>query len=99
MHLHAILLQCVNIFLFFSRENCNDKMDEFLKRCFYHSGQYDSEENFAELDSKLKEHEVNMRALSSMNPLINYLSSVEFYLSIFEIVLLDVLITAMYFYY
>ncbi|MQL73178.1 hypothetical protein Taro_005547 [Colocasia esculenta] len=39
------------------RENCNDKMDEFLKRCFYHSGQYDSEENFAELDKKLKEHE------------------------------------------
>lgn len=33
-------------------------MDEFLKRCFYHSGQYDSEENFSELDKKLKGHEV-----------------------------------------
>lgn len=33
-------------------------MDEFLKRCFYHPGQYDSQENFAELDKKLKEHEV-----------------------------------------
>lgn len=33
-------------------------MDQFLKRCFYHSGQYDSQENFAELDKKLKEHEV-----------------------------------------
>nr|XP_025678879.1 glucose-6-phosphate 1-dehydrogenase 3, chloroplastic-like [Arachis hypogaea] len=32
-------------------------MDEFLKRCFYHSGQYDSQENFAALDKKLKEHE------------------------------------------
>ncbi|XP_039059428.1 glucose-6-phosphate 1-dehydrogenase, chloroplastic-like isoform X1 [Hibiscus syriacus] len=39
------------------RENCGEKMDEFLKRCFYHSGQYDSGENFAQLDKKLKEHE------------------------------------------
>ncbi|XP_068656032.1 glucose-6-phosphate 1-dehydrogenase, chloroplastic-like [Aristolochia californica] len=39
------------------RENCNDKMEQFLQRCFYHSGQYDSEENFAELDRKLKQHE------------------------------------------
>ncbi|KAL5123135.1 Glucose-6-phosphate 1-dehydrogenase, chloroplastic [Glycine soja] len=39
------------------RENCNEKMDQFLKRCFYHSGQYDSQENFAALDKKLKEHE------------------------------------------
>ncbi|KAG2599242.1 glucose-6-phosphate 1-dehydrogenase 2, chloroplastic-like [Panicum virgatum] len=39
------------------RENCNEKMDEFLKRCFYHSGQYDSEEHFIDLDKKLKQHE------------------------------------------
>ncbi|MBA0711723.1 hypothetical protein Golax_010874, partial [Gossypium laxum] len=39
------------------RENCSEKMDQFLKRCFYHSGQYDSEENFAQLDKKLKKHE------------------------------------------
>lgn len=39
------------------RENCDEKMDEFLKRCFYHSGQYDSQENFAALDKKLMEHE------------------------------------------
>ncbi|KAI7735149.1 hypothetical protein M8C21_030174 [Ambrosia artemisiifolia] len=39
------------------RENCGDKMEEFLKRCFYHSGQYDSEEHFAELDKKLKQKE------------------------------------------
>ncbi|KAG8502148.1 hypothetical protein CXB51_000265 [Gossypium anomalum] len=39
------------------RENCGEKMEEFLKRCFYHSGQYDSKENFAQLDKKLKEHE------------------------------------------
>lgn len=40
------------------RENCGEKMDQFLKRCFYHSGQYDSQQNFEELDKKLKEHEV-----------------------------------------
>ncbi|KAG4208694.1 hypothetical protein ERO13_A03G149400v2 [Gossypium hirsutum] len=39
------------------RENCSEKMDQFLKRCFYHSGQYDSEENFAQIDKKLKKHE------------------------------------------
>ncbi|CAL1355082.1 unnamed protein product [Linum trigynum] len=39
------------------RENCGEKMDQFLKRCFYHSGQYDSQEHFAALDKKLKEHE------------------------------------------
>lgn len=41
-----------------STENCGDKMDEFLKRCFYHSGEYNSEEHFAQLDCKLKEKEV-----------------------------------------
>ncbi|CAI0442227.1 unnamed protein product [Linum tenue] len=39
------------------RENCGEKIDQFLKRCFYHSGQYDSQEHFAALDKKLKEHE------------------------------------------
>ncbi|KAF5206536.1 Glucose-6-phosphate 1-dehydrogenase protein [Thalictrum thalictroides] len=39
------------------RENCSEKMEQFLKRCFYHSGQYDSEKNFAELDMKLRDHE------------------------------------------
>ncbi|CAA7039890.1 unnamed protein product [Microthlaspi erraticum] len=39
------------------RVNCGEKMEEFLKRCFYHSGQYDSQEHFAVLDKKLKEHE------------------------------------------
>ncbi|XXG41619.1 hypothetical protein AAC387_Pa01g2050 [Persea americana] len=39
------------------RGNCDGKMDEFLNRCFYQSGQYDSDDNFAELDKKLKEHE------------------------------------------
>ncbi|XLR35294.1 hypothetical protein S83_063194, partial [Arachis hypogaea] len=46
-----------NLILRLSRENCGEKIDEFLKRCFYHSGQYDSQENFAALDKKLKEHE------------------------------------------
>lgn len=39
------------------RENCDDKMKEFLQRCFYHSGQYNSENDFAELDHKLREKE------------------------------------------
>ncbi|XP_021723060.1 glucose-6-phosphate 1-dehydrogenase, chloroplastic-like isoform X1 [Chenopodium quinoa] len=39
------------------RENCGEKMEEFLKRCFYQSGQYDSTENFVELDKKLRQHE------------------------------------------
>ncbi|KAF5195530.1 Glucose-6-phosphate 1-dehydrogenase [Thalictrum thalictroides] len=39
------------------RENCSEKMEQFLKRCFYHSGQYDSEKNFAELGTKLRDHE------------------------------------------
>ncbi|XAR48205.1 Glucose-6-phosphate dehydrogenase [Bertholletia excelsa] len=39
------------------RENCDEKMDQFLKRCFYHCGQYDLQQHFAELDKKLKEHE------------------------------------------
>uniref|UniRef100_A0A3Q7HD15 Glucose-6-phosphate 1-dehydrogenase n=1 Tax=Solanum lycopersicum TaxID=4081 RepID=A0A3Q7HD15_SOLLC len=39
------------------RENCDAKMEHFLERCFYHSGQYNSEDDFAELDYKLKEKE------------------------------------------
>ncbi|XP_024169347.1 glucose-6-phosphate 1-dehydrogenase, chloroplastic-like [Rosa chinensis] len=39
------------------RENCGEKMDQFLERCFYYSGQYDSQDHFAQLDKKLKEHE------------------------------------------
>jgi len=39
------------------RENCGDKQEEFLKRCFYHCGQYNSETSFSELSTKLQEHE------------------------------------------
>ncbi|KAL9144882.1 hypothetical protein ABFS82_13G004200 [Erythranthe guttata] len=39
------------------RANCDEKMSEFLKRCFYQSGQYNSEEHFSELDCKIKEKE------------------------------------------
>ncbi|CAM0954534.1 unnamed protein product [Alopecurus aequalis] len=39
------------------RANCSDKMEQFLKRCFYQSGQYNSEEGFCELDRKLTEKE------------------------------------------
>lgn len=44
------------------RENCSEKMDQFLKRCFYHSGQYSSEEHFLELDKILKEKEAGRRS-------------------------------------
>lgn len=44
------------------RENCEEKMDQFLKRCFYHAGQYNSEEHFAELDRKLKEKEAGSKS-------------------------------------
>ncbi|WOL03039.1 hypothetical protein Cni_G11759 [Canna indica] len=44
------------------RENCSNKMGQFLQRCFYHSGQYGSEKNFSELDKKLKEKEVGKLA-------------------------------------
>ncbi|XP_031404348.1 glucose-6-phosphate 1-dehydrogenase 1, chloroplastic-like isoform X2 [Punica granatum] len=39
------------------RENCHDKISQFLKRCFYHSGQYSSEEHFLELDNRIREKE------------------------------------------
>jgi glucose-6-phosphate 1-dehydrogenase len=35
-------------------------MDQFLIKCFYHSGLYNSEEDFLDLDSKLKEKEVKL---------------------------------------
>ncbi|XP_044493462.1 glucose-6-phosphate 1-dehydrogenase, chloroplastic-like [Mangifera indica] len=60
------------------RENCEDKMDQFLKRCFYQSGQYSSEEHFAELDDKLKEKEAGK------------LSNRLFYLSIPPNIFVDV---------
>ncbi|KAK1273514.1 hypothetical protein QJS04_geneDACA018316 [Acorus gramineus] len=41
-----------------NRENCEAKMDQFLQRCFFHSGQYGSEADFIELDKKLREKEV-----------------------------------------
>ncbi|KAK9084631.1 hypothetical protein Sjap_025042 [Stephania japonica] len=43
-------------------ENCGDKMEQFLQRCFYHSGLYDSEENFGELDQRLKEKEIGRQS-------------------------------------
>ncbi|XP_078437517.1 glucose-6-phosphate 1-dehydrogenase, chloroplastic-like [Wolffia australiana] len=40
-----------------SRHKCEDKMEEFLGRCFYQAGQYGSEEDFSELDRKLRQKE------------------------------------------
>lgn len=39
------------------RENCDAKMEQFLKRCFYYSGQYNSEEDFSGLHHKLSAKE------------------------------------------
>lgn len=39
-------------------ENCDDKISQFLKRCFYQSGQYSSEEHFWELDYRIRQKEV-----------------------------------------
>lgn len=38
-------------------ENCGEKQEEFLKRCFYHAGQYSSEESFGQLSDKLRKQE------------------------------------------
>eukprot|EP00884_Botryococcus_braunii_P023027 jgi/Botrbrau1/9408/Bobra.0252s0033.1 len=37
--------------------DCGDKMDTFLERCYYQSGQYDSGADFAVLDSRLSDLE------------------------------------------
>ncbi|KAA8526622.1 hypothetical protein F0562_008175 [Nyssa sinensis] len=60
------------------RKNCNEKMNQFLQRCFYHSGQYSSEEHFSELDKNLKEKEAGR------------LSNRLFYLSVPPNVFVDV---------
>ncbi|KAL8145546.1 glucose-6-phosphate 1-dehydrogenase, chloroplastic-like isoform X1 [Apium graveolens] len=58
--------------------NCGDKMSQFLERCFYHSGQYNSEEHFSELDKKMKVKEAGL------------LSNRLFYLSIPPNIFVDV---------
>eukprot|EP00210_Caulerpa_lentillifera_P006353 g6068.t1 len=37
-----------------AKENCEEKMDNFLDRCFYKSGQYDSPNDFRALDGVMK---------------------------------------------
>lgn len=38
-------------------ENCGDKFDQFLERCFYQPGQYASEDDFRTLADRLGEVE------------------------------------------
>lgn len=46
--------------------DCSDKMDTFLARCFYQSGQYDSGADFTALDARLSDLEqVRFLLLSS----------------------------------
>ena len=39
------------------KEDCGDKMDYFLDRCFYQPGQYGSEEDFQKLSDRMTETE------------------------------------------
>lgn len=52
-------------------------MDQFLKRCFYHSGLYNSEDHFLDLDSKLKEKEVIYLASPTSSLVLNHTSENE----------------------
>ncbi|KZV54326.1 hypothetical protein F511_03581 [Dorcoceras hygrometricum] len=72
------------------RENCDEKMEQFLRRCFYHSGQYNSEEDFSGLHHKLSEKEELVENLSVLRfsnlifePLWsrNYIRNVQFIFS------------------
>ena len=38
-----------------NEQDCAEKMDQFLDRCYYHSGQYDSTEDFESLNKKINE--------------------------------------------
>ena len=40
-----------------ARENCEEKVEAFLSRCFYHRGKYDRDEDFASLSEKMGTHE------------------------------------------
>ena len=40
-----------------SSESCGPKQEEFLKRCFYTSGQYDAAESFQALSAEIAKHE------------------------------------------
>ena len=51
------MLACVSY-----SENCGDKQDAFLKRCFYVSGQYDQESSFVALDAALCSYEAGRKA-------------------------------------
>lgn len=48
-------------------------MDQFLKRCFYHSGLYNSEDHFLDLDSKLREKEVMLEEENTISDLLCHL--------------------------
>ena len=39
------------------KEDCGDKMEYFLDRCFYQPGQYGSEEDFQKLSDRMTEQE------------------------------------------
>jgi glucose-6-phosphate 1-dehydrogenase len=45
-----------------SSESCGPKQEEFLKRCFYTSGQYDAAESFQALSAEIAKHERGTKA-------------------------------------
>ncbi|KAI3968624.1 hypothetical protein MKX01_028774 [Papaver californicum] len=62
------------------RENCSDKMEQFLQRCFYQSGQ-------SELDNRLREKELTCTSILCQ---VGKLSNRLFYLSIPPNIFVDV---------
>jgi glucose-6-phosphate 1-dehydrogenase len=44
-----------------SQQNCDDKIEEFLDHCFYQSGSYDGDEDFAKLGHELTRREAGFK--------------------------------------
>jgi glucose-6-phosphate 1-dehydrogenase len=49
-----------------------EKKQQFIKKCFYHQGQYDSKEDFVKLDKRLEELERKLGAPKSGNRMFYY---------------------------
>eukprot|EP01024_Parvocaulis_polyphysoides_P006243 TRINITY_DN11630_c0_g2_i1.p1 TRINITY_DN11630_c0_g2~~TRINITY_DN11630_c0_g2_i1.p1 ORF type:complete len:575 (-),score=75.89 TRINITY_DN11630_c0_g2_i1:281-2005(-) len=49
-----------------SQASCEDLIDKFLDRCFYHQGQYDAVDDFQELDRVMSEREASFGVKNRM---------------------------------
>lgn len=54
-----------------------EKKQQFIQKCFYHQGQYDSKEDFAKLDKRLTELERKLGAPKSGNRVFCIFTSVN----------------------